>query len=108
MRNHGIHDRVPGRLHILAVRPGEKGEIKVGGLGQIKILAERKVQMVELDIDVDEETKSKVCHAALREITSDADALFSYGFTQALKRLVQTKGKKCTHKKSSNKKSSRR
>jgi len=79
----------------------------MGGLGQIKILAERKVQMVELDIDVDEETKSKVCHAALREITSDGDALFNYGFNQAIKRFIETKGKKCT-KKSSSKKRSRR
>jgi hypothetical protein len=107
MRYNSIHDRVPGGLHILAVRPSEKGEIQMGGLGQIKILAERKVKMVEIDIEVDEDTKAKICHAALCEITSDADALFSYGFTQALKRLVQTKGKKCT-KKSSNKKSSRR
>ena len=107
MRNNGIHDRVSGGLHILALRPGEKGKIQMGGLGQIKILAERKVQMVELDIQVDDATKDKVCHAALREITSDGDALFSYGFNQALKRLVETKGKKCTHKKSSNKRSSR-
>ena len=108
MRNNGINDRVPRGLHILALRPGEKGKIQMGGLGQIKILAERKVQMVELDIQVDDATKDKVCHAALLEITSDGDALFSYGFNQALKRLVETKGKKCTHKKSSNKRSSRR
>ena len=91
----------------MAVRPSEKREIEMGGLSQIKILAERKVQMVELDIDVDEETKNKVCHAALREITSDGDALFSYGFNQALKRLIETKGKKCTTKNSSKKRSRR-
>ena len=108
MRNNGINDRVPGGLHILALRPGEKGKIQMGGLGQIKILAERKVQMVELDVEVDDETKDKVCHAALREITSDGEALFSYGFGQALKRFINTKEKKCTHKKSSNKRSSRR
>ena len=107
MRTDSIHDRVSGRLHILAVRPGEKRKIEMGGLGQIKILAERKVQMVELDIEVDDETKNKVCHAALREITGDGDALFSYGFNQALKRLVKTKGKKCTTK-NSNRKRSRR
>ena len=77
------------------------------GLGQIKILAERKVQMVEIDVDVDEETKAKVCHAALREITSDGDALLNYGFNQALKRMIETKGKKCTPK-NSNKRRSRR
>jgi len=80
----------------------------MGGIGQIRILGQRKVQMVELDIQVDDDTKNKVCHAALREITSDGDALFSYGFNQALKRLIATKGKKCTHKKSSSKRSSRR
>ena len=81
----------------------------MGRLGTIKILAEREVKMVELDIEVDDETKAKVCHAALREITSDGEALFSYGFNQALKRMIESKGKKCTHKKkSSNKKSSRR
>ena len=108
MRDNGIHDCVPGRLSILACGQGKAGKVQVGGLSQIKILAERKVQMVELDIEVDEETRNKVCHAALREITSDGDALFSYGLNKAFKRLIQTKGKKCTHKKSSNKKRSRR
>ena len=103
MRNNSVNDCVPGRLSILACGKG----CKVDGLGKIQILGERKVEMVELDIDVDEETKAKICHAALREITSDGDALFSYGFNQALKRLIQTKGKKCT-KKSSSKKRSRR
>lgn len=80
------------------------------GLGQIKILAEREVRMVEIDVDVDEETKAKVCHAALREITSDGEALFNYGFNQAIKRMIESKGKICTHKKKkgSSKKSSRR
>lgn len=76
------------------------------GLGQIKILAERKVQMYEIDVDVDEETRKKVCYAAWCEISKDDDALFNYGFNQALKRFIQTKGKKCT--KTSNKKRSRR
>jgi len=77
------------------------------GLGQIKILAERKIEMIELDIEVDDKTRDIVCHSALREITSDGDALFNYGFNQAIKRFIETKGKKCT-KKSSNKKRSRR
>jgi len=107
MRNNSVHDRVPGRLSILACKKGDKRKIKMGGLGQIKILAERKVEMVELDIEVDDKTRDIVCHAALHEITSDGDALFNYGSNQALKRFIQTKGKKCT-KKSSNKKRSRR
>jgi len=107
MRNNRVNDRVSGRLSILACGKGDKRKIKMDGLGQIKILAERKVKMVELDIEVDDKTRDIVCHAALHEITSDGDALFNYGFNQALKRFIQTKGKKCT-KKSSNKKSSRR
>jgi hypothetical protein len=86
---------------------GKFDKMNMHKLGKIQITGERKVQMVELDIDVDEETKNIVCHAALREITSDGNALFSYGFNQALKRLIETEGKKCT-KKSLSKKRSRR
>jgi hypothetical protein len=107
MRNHNSNHSVSGGLSILALGPRERGEINMDGLGKIQILAERKVEMVELDIEVDDETRDTVCHAALREITSDGDALFSYGFNQALKRLIETEGKKCT-KKSSSKKRSRR
>ena len=107
MRNNDSNHSVPGGLSILALGPRKRGEINMDGLGQIKILAERKVEMVELDIEVDDKTRDIVCHSALREITSDGDALFNYGFNQALKRFIQTKGKKCT-KKSSNKKRSRR
>ena len=107
MRDNSIHDRVSGRLFILACGKGDKRKIKMDGLGKIQILAQRKVEMVELDIEVDDETRDIVCHAALHEITSDGDALFNYGFNQALKRFIQTEGKKCTTKKSSNKKRSR-
>ena len=88
----------------MGLRPRERGKVDMEGLGQIKILAEREVKMIELDVDVDEKTREIVCHAALREIASDGDALFNYGFNQALKRFTQTKGKKCTPKKSSSKK----
>jgi hypothetical protein len=107
MRNHDSNHSVPRGLSILALGPREKGKVNMDGLGKIQILAERKVEMVELDIEVDDTTRDTVCHAALREITSDGDALFSYGFNQALKRLIQTKKKKCT-KKSSSKKRLRR
>ena len=108
MRDNSVYDRLRGRLSILAAGPSDKRGIKMERLGKIKILAERQVKMVELDIDVDDETRRIVCHAALREIISDGDALFNYGFNQALKRFIQAKGKKCTHKKSSSKKRSRR
>ena len=107
MRHNDSNHSVSGGLSILAIGPRKKGEVNMDGLGKIQILAERKVDMIELDIEVDDATRDTVCHAALREITSDGDALFSYGFNQALKRLIQTKGKKCT-KKSSSKKRSRR
>ena len=108
MRDSNIDNSIFGRLSILGLRPRERGKVDMEGLGQIKILAEREVKMIELDVDVDEKTREIVCHAALREIASDGDALFNYGFNQALKRFIQTKGKKCTPKKSSGKKRSRR
>ena len=107
MRNNDSNHSVSGGLSILALGPREKGKINMDGLGKIQILAERKVEMVELDIEVDDETRDTVCHAALREITSDGDALFNYGFNQAIKRFIETKGKKCTTK-NSNRKRSRR
>jgi len=108
MRNYDSNHSVSGGLSILAIGPRERGKINMDGLGQIKILAERKIEMIELDIEVDDKTRDTVCHAALREITSDGDALFNYGFNQAIKRFIETKGKKCTPKKSSSKKRSRR
>jgi len=108
MRNNDSNHSVPGGLSILAFGPRKKGKINMDGLGKIQILAERKVEMVELDIEVDDKTRDTVCHAALREITSDGDALFNYGFNQAIKRFIQIKGKKCTPKKSLSKKRSRR
>ena len=55
-------------------------------LGQIKILAERKVRMVELDIDVDNKTVDKIAKIGLRMIKNDKAALFNYAFVEALKR----------------------
>jgi len=105
MRNRNSNHSICRNDSFLTI--GKFDKMNMHKLGKIQITGERKVQMVELDIDVDEETKNIVCHAALREITSDGDALFSYGFNQALKRLIETEGKKCT-KKNSNRKRSRR
>jgi len=105
MRNRNSNHSICRNDSFLTI--GKFDKMNMHKLGKIQITGERKVQMVELDIDVDEETKNIVCHAALREITSDGDALFSYGFNQALKRLIETEGKKCT-KKSLSKKRSRR
>lgn len=57
-------------------------------LGQIKILAERKVKMVELDIDVDNKTVDKIAKIGLRMIRKDRQALFNYAFVEAIKRSI--------------------
>lgn len=61
----------------------------MGKLGQIKILAERKVKMVELDIDADERTIDTMAKAGLRLIKNDRQALFNYAFVEALKNTIR-------------------
>lgn len=61
----------------------------MGKLGQLKILAERKVRMVELDIDVDDRTMDKVAKLGLRMIKRDKAALFNYAFVAALKNTIR-------------------
>jgi len=79
-------------------------------LGQIKILAERKVQMVELDIDMDEKTIDMLAHAGFNMIKYERWELAAYAFRKALE--AYAKGdKKCTlqiKKNRSSKRSSRR
>ena len=57
-------------------------------LGTIKILAERPIQYVELDLDVEESTFNKIAKAGLIEIKRDKKALFNYAITTALKELI--------------------
>ena len=79
-------------------------------LGQIKILAERKVQMVELDIDMDDKTIDRLAHAGFNMIKYERWELASYAFRKALE--AYAKGdKECTlqiKKSRSSKRSSRR
>jgi len=56
-------------------------------LGTIKVLAERPLQYVELDLDVDENTFNKIAKAGLIEIKHDKKALFNYAITKALEEL---------------------
>jgi len=56
-------------------------------LGIIKILAERQVPYVEMDLDVDENTFNKIAKAGLIEIKHDKKALFNYAITKALEEL---------------------
>lgn len=55
-----------------------------GALGTIKILAEREVPYVELDLDVDDDTFNKIAKAGLIEIKRDKRALFNYALLKAL------------------------
>ena len=75
-------------------------------LGKIEILAERKVNMVELDVDVDDKTVDKVAAIGLRLIRKDKSALFNYAFVKALENA--TKGNDTWTIKSLPKRSSRR
>ena len=64
-------------------------------LGQIKIVAERKVAMVELKLDIDDQTTDKLAHAGFNMIKYDRDELASYAFRKALESFVN-KDKKCS------------
>jgi hypothetical protein len=70
------------------IRKVKRGEVAMAKLGQIKILAERKVKMVELDIDVDNKTLNKIAKIGLRMIKKDKQALFNYAFVEAIKRSI--------------------
>ena len=79
-------------------------------LGQIKILAERRVQMVELDLDMDEKTIDRLAHAGFNLIKYEREDLAVYAFKKALEAAVKG-DKKCTlqiKKENSNRRSSRR
>lgn len=58
-------------------------------LGQIKTLAERKIKMVEVDVDVDDKTVDKVAAIGLKLIQKDRSALFNYAFVKALENAVK-------------------
>ena len=51
----------------------------------IKILAERKIAMVELDVDMDSEAKKILMAIGRENILKDEKAIISYGFAHAIK-----------------------
>jgi hypothetical protein len=53
-------------------------------LGKIKIKGERKVQMVELDLDMDEQTIDALAHAGFNMIKYERQELACYAFRRAL------------------------
>lgn len=67
---------------------------QIGELPVIKILAERKVDYVELDLDIDDKAMEVLVEAGLETIRNDRDALVNYAINRALKDLVENEKKK--------------
>jgi hypothetical protein len=79
-------------------------------LGDIKILAEREVKMVEIDFDMDEKTIDHLAYVGFNLIKYDRDELASFAFKKALEAFAKG-DKECTlqiKKSRSSKRSSRR
>lgn len=67
---------------------------KIGKLPAIKIIAERKVDYVELDLDVDDEAVAVLAKAGLETIRNDKEALVNYAIVKALKDLIKNEKEK--------------
>jgi hypothetical protein len=67
---------------------------EIGKLPAIKIIAERKVDYVELDLDVDDEAVAVLAKAGLETIRNDKEALVSYAINRALKDLIKNEKEK--------------
>jgi hypothetical protein len=63
----------------------DKSKDSKKNLPAIKILAERKIAMVELDVDMDSEAKKILMKIGKENILKDEKAIISYGFAHALK-----------------------
>jgi len=67
---------------------------EIGKLPVIKIMAERKVEYVELDLDVEDEAVAVLAKAGLETIRNDKEALVSYAINRALKDLIKNEEEK--------------
>jgi len=63
----------------------DKSKDSKKNLPAIKILAERKIAMVELDVDMDSEAKKILMKIGKENILKDEKAIISYGFAHALR-----------------------
>jgi len=63
----------------------DKSEDFKKDLPAIKILAERKVKMIELDVDIPKATKNILIDIAREYIVKDEKALLSYAFSKCVK-----------------------
>jgi hypothetical protein len=57
-------------------------------LPTIKIIAQRKVTMIELDIDLCDEAKKLLMTAGMENIVKDEKAIMSYGFCHLLRKGI--------------------
>lgn len=69
-----------------------KRNLKEQTLGQIRILSEKNVPYVELQVDMDNDVAHKLAKAGWIEIQHDREALINYAFTKALKEFVDANG----------------
>jgi hypothetical protein len=67
---------------------------EIGKLPAIKIVAERRVDYVELDLDVDDKAMAVLAEAGWEAIQKDKDALVNYAITKALTDLVKNEKEK--------------
>ena len=67
---------------------------EVGKLPAIKIVAERRVDYVELDLEVDDKAAAVLVKAGLETIRNDKEALISYAINKALRDLIESEKRK--------------
>ena len=63
-------------------------------IGTIRILAERTVKYVELDIEAPDSILEELAGYGLKEIRKDKKELASYGFRRALENFIESEKKK--------------
>lgn len=63
-------------------------------IGTIRILAERTVQYVEIDMEAPDSVWEELAEYGLKEIRKDKKELASYGFRRALENFIQSERKK--------------
>ena len=63
-------------------------------IGTIRILAERTVKYVEMDIEAPDSILEELAGYGLKEIRKDKKELASYGFRRALENFIEAEKKK--------------
>lgn len=63
-------------------------------IGTIRILAERTVKYVEMDMEAPDEIWKDLAEYGLKEIRKDKKELASYGFRRALENFIESEKKR--------------